>query len=143
MKMIPKRRIPTRLVFALITVTSLFLMTGCFENGPVDHVTVRPDGQLGIAVDGEGWRVIVAGEKDVHVTEEIVVEIAQKTVVITWSNEDDRFHEIMFHRDHADHDAIRLNSGQMVEQSVPVGFDRYVHSHHAPEMSEIRLRVVN
>lgn len=132
-----------RAITALLLAAVVLLTTGCLHNPPTDVVRLQADeeDQLVITIDAEGWFTALAGENGARVTEQIIVETAQPTLRIVWRNEDVRFHEIMFHRDHSDDDAIELNPGDSAEQQVDPGFEGYVHSHHAPEMPELRLRV--
>lgn len=132
-----------RNVSVLLLMAASVLLTGCLDDPPADLIRLHADAgdRLAVTVDAEGWFVSLQGDEGAHVTEQVVVETTEPTLVIIWRNEDDRFHEIMFHRDHSDHDAIRLNPGDSAELHVDNGFEQYVHSHHAPEMPEILIRV--
>lgn len=132
-----------KIAVVAIIVAMTLLMAGCLNDPPSDVVRLQAGvGDLVvITVDGEGWLVARSGEKGTYVTEQIVIETTQPTVPILWRNEDDRYHEVMFHQDHTDDDAVRMNPGDKEERSVPQGFERHVHSHYAPELPELTIRV--
>lgn len=138
------RRRRTRHALPMVLLATLLLLaTGCFEDGPqaVARLDAKAGDRLNIGVNEDGWFVSVAGDEAVHVTEQIAVEAAASELLVVWHNDDDRYHEIMFQRDHSADDAIHINPGERVERWIELDFERHIHSHNAPELAELHVRV--
>lgn len=138
-----KRYAARRLVAALLLLVALLFSTGCFTEGPKAAVRLEAGAadSLNIGVDADGWYVSVEGTEKSHVTEQIIVEATASKMLIVWHNDDDRYHEIMFHRDHSDHDSVHMDPGERVERWIDLDFERYIHSHHAAELPELHVRI--
>lgn len=139
----PQHKPAKRVLLALLLVGALALSAGCLEDGPRETVRLRAESgdPLHIGVNDEGWFVALGGAKSFQVLQQIAVDAPTATMRIVWHNDDERFHEIMFQQDHSDADTIHINPGERVERWVELDFDRHIHSHYAPELPELHLRI--
>lgn len=137
-------RVPKGTMLVLVVAAIMMVSAGCFREGVQESVRLqaRADEALIIGVDGEGWYVALGDKKKAtHVTQQVIVETTASRQLMVWHNDDDRPHEIMFHRDHSDHDAIHFNPGERVERWVELDFERHIHSHFAAELPELHVRI--
>src|SRR5690625_3064794 len=137
------RRHGERIVPFLLLATLLLLATGCFEDGPQAVARLRAEAgdRLNIGVNEDGWFVSVGGDEFVQVTEQIAVEASAPELLVVWHNDDDRYHEIMYEQSYTADDAIHINPGERVERWIELDFERHIHSHNAPELAELHVRV--